>query len=184
MISIEGYDIFIDNISTLKDTSIDDSDKRNIRYMTKTTLDVVNFDDVKTQYTNNLGLSEESAKSVDTLMWKPDKLLFVEFKNGNMKNEKSIVKNKVRDSLLIFCDIIEKNIGYTRNNMNFILVYNETKNWKSRTDIAKHFSNKANESFILFGMEIFKGLYFKEVYTYTELEFEQYLSLLNLQSIN
>lgn len=59
--------------------------------------------------------------------------------------------------------------------MKFILVYNESKNCSSRNRIAKHFSHKANESFIFFGMKTLKEIYFKEVYTYTELEFEQYL---------
>lgn len=114
--------------------------------------------------------------SVDALMMAFSEVLFIEFKNGNMKSEKAAVKNKVRDSLLLFCDITQKNIEYTRRNMKFILVYNGSKNCPSRSLIAKHISEKANEPFISFGMEIFKGLYFKEVCTYTELEFDQYLN--------
>lgn len=175
VINLTDYNIFSNNIISFKEASMDDSDKNNIQYMTESAMDVVSFDAVKTQYTNALGLSEENAKSVDALMTTPDCLVLVEFKNGKMKTEKSNVINKVRDSLLILCDIIEKSISYTRKNMKFILVYNESKNCSSRNRIAKHFSHKANEPFISFGMETFKEIYFKEVYTYTELEFEQYL---------
>lgn len=178
MIRLKDYDIFSDHITSLKESSKDDSDKNNIQYMTMSTVDVVDFDAVKTQYTNALGLSEENAKSVDALMMAFSEVLFIEFKNGNMKSEKAAVKNKVRDSLLLFCDITQKNIEYTRRNMKFILVYNGSKNCPSRSLIAKHISEKAKEPFISFGMEIFKGLYFKEVYTYTELEFDQYLNSL------
>lgn len=63
-----------------------------------------NFDKVKTHYANSLGLTEEVAKSIDTLYYsrRINKYIFVEFKNGLMKNAKADVIHKLKDSLLIF----------------------------------------------------------------------------------
>lgn len=186
MIDLNDYSILYNNKSTLKETSKDNSEKNNIQYMTESQLEVIDFDKVKTQYNNNLNLTEEYAKSVDALMvnFALNKIFFIEFKNGDMKNEKSKVNSKVKDSLLIFCDIIKKNISYTRKNLIFILVYNESKNKskneKSKRDIAQHIHNKAKENVIRFGFEKLKRLYFKEVYTYTEKEFADYLQKITL----
>ncbi|MCL1875947.1 MAG: hypothetical protein FWF87_06775 [Synergistaceae bacterium] len=48
---------------------------------------------------------------------------------------------------------------------------NEKKN-QSRNAIKGHYSHKAEENHIQFGLERFKRLYFKNVYTVTEDEFE------------
>ena len=39
--------------------------------------------------------------------------------------------------------------------------------------ISKLIHNKANKKFVRFGLEQFEKLYFKEVFTYTESEFEE-----------
>lgn len=188
MNDLKSYKIFSDNISNLKELSIDDSDKDNIHYMTGSLKEAVDFDAVKTSYANDLGLSEECASSVDGIFKNSNNLVFVEFKNGNMKGEKRKVKDKIRDSLLIFGDITGVHITDTREWLEFVLVYNIEKNPMpnqvqrepvqesySRVEIAKHFSKKAKEEFIRFDLERFKTLYFKEVHTYSEEEFEEYL---------
>lgn len=188
MIDWKKYKIFSDNASNLKEISKDDSDKENIHYMTESLKEAVDFDAVKTNYANVLKLSEECASSVDGLFEATECLVFIEFKNGKMKGEKQKVKEKVRDSLLIFCDITGKHIADTREWSEFILVYNIDKNPMpnqvkkeavqesySRVEIAKHFSNKAKKEFIRFDLEKFKTLYFKEVHTYSEDEFQDYL---------
>ena len=123
MINIDSYPILKDSLASLKETSMDDADKKDIRYMTESDLSVINFDTVKTKYANALGVSEETAKSIDALIYSAPCDVFVEFKNGDVGNCKREVKMKIRDSLLIFCDIIGQNISYTRRNTNFILVY-------------------------------------------------------------
>ena len=124
MIDWKNYKIFSDNLSNLKEISKDDSDKENIDYMTDSLKEAVNFDAVKTEYTNGLNLSEENATSVDGIFEMSNHLIFIEFKNGNMKNQKRSVKDKIRDSLLIFCDITGKQVKDTREWLEFILVYN------------------------------------------------------------
>ena len=188
MINIDEYDILKNNKSSLKELSKDDSDINNILYMTESDIEAINYDYVKTQYVNSLGLSEETANSVDGIMYNTPYITFVEFKNGKMKNEKRKVKDKIKDSLLIFSDITGKNISFLRENMDFILVYNNEKNplpnqmtkgyvqeSKSRDYIAGNLMKKAKEEFIRFDLERFKKLYFRDVHTYTEVEFEAFL---------
>lgn len=45
----------------------------------------------------------------------------------------------------------------------------------SRLEIAKYFSEKAKREFIRFDLERFKKLYFRDVHTYSEEEFESYI---------
>ena len=188
MINVQNYIEFKDCMSTLKEASKDDNDKNNIRYMINDTRDVVDFDMVKTKYANKLGLSEEVAKSADALYDGKNKDVFIEFKNGNMANQKSAVRDKVRNSLLLFGDITGRSISYTRNSAEFVLVYNEKKNTdikrvkksfvqnsESRDKIAGVVHRYAKEEFVRFGMEIFKGLFFRDVHTYTVKEFSEYL---------
>lgn len=182
------YKIFKENVSTLKEISKDDSDPKNIQYMTESMNPAINFDDVKTQYANNLELSEEVVSSVDGIFESSECLIFAEFKNGKMQGEKSKVKDKIRDSLLMFCDITGEEIADTRKYAEFILVYNIQKNpmpnqlkkasfqeSQSRVNIAKYLCDKANSEFIRFGLEKFKKIYFKDVHTFSTEEFEKYL---------
>lgn len=48
MIEWKKYKIFKENVSTLKEISKDDSDPKNIQYMTESMNPAINFDDVKT----------------------------------------------------------------------------------------------------------------------------------------
>lgn len=192
MINIEDYIIFKNNIKTLKELSADDSDPHNIQYMTESSISAVNFDSVKTKYANDLDLSEETMTSVDALVCTQDNMAFIEFKNGSMKKEKRKVKDKIRDSLLLFCDVTKKNISETRQKLDFVLVYNLEKNplpnqltkamtqeSASRIKIGNYFSHKGGQEFVLFDLKRFEKLYFRKVHTYAQEEFEQYLCTIN-----
>ena len=179
MIKIEDYEIFKNNLSTLKETSKSspDGDSGNIKYMTNSTHPAVNFDVVKRNYVNKLNLSEETASSFDSLVLfsnftEKDQCVFIEFKDGKMKNEKRKLKDKIRDGLLVFCDIVKTNISETRKNIDFILVYNEEKNpiasnqtdqviGNSRNLIQNKILKKAKEELIRFDLERFKTLIVK-----------------------
>lgn len=186
MIKIDDYDILCDNKMTLKELSKDDSDNENIEYVTDSMLVATNFDLVKRLYTNSLGLSEEVVSSADALVETNDSIALIEFKNGTVVNRE--IKNKARDSLLILCDIIEKEISYTRKYLDFVLVYNESKNplpnqytkgvvrdSSSRLNISKYFLQKGKEEIVLYDLNRYKGIYFREIHTYTQEEFEEYL---------
>lgn len=196
MVDLNNYPIFQNHISNLKDTSLDKHDGTH-EYMTQSTRVAINFDGVKDEYVLNLGLSE-IPKSNDALFDEGNgNLVFVEFKNGFMDRPKQFaVRKKIYDSALMFTDITSTGISAMRNNMKYILVYNETVNHSnpdtelqkkqksavqpspSFDSIAKTLGQLAEEEYICFGIKIFQNYCFKEVHTYTEKEFAKYLSTL------
>lgn len=186
MIKFTSYQIFSSSLDTLQETSKDTSNSDEIQYLTDSKIQVINFDKVKTIYANNLHLSDECATSIDAVFDVNNKIYFVEFKNGKIK--KNELKNKARDSLLIFLDIINKNLSYARERIIYIVVYNINKNSNHdknrysdinfsyhRLFIAKTISAKAKEEFIRFGLEKFRKIFFNDVYTLCEEEFTLYL---------
>lgn len=182
----DNVEIFKNNLSSFKDTSID-TDSDNVEYMTHSEIQVVNFDKVKENYIKDMKLKNTPC-SIDALYINEiNDYFFVEFKNGLMSNKKVFnVYNKIYDSLLIFNDILQTNISFCREHVNFILVYNGSKNPEdgtsetnedSRVKIAKYFTNKAGKHFVRYDMDKYQKIYFKNVFTYTEEEFEnQFLS--------
>lgn len=182
---IEDYPIFSGHMDTLKEMSKDTSGSQP-QYMTERTEEAVNFDLVKRDYTNRLGLSEDTASSCDSLAFLPAGSVFIEFKNGKVKP--ADVKTKIRDSLLIYGGITGQSISDTRTEMEFVLVYNEQKNsdrsqsvtppddTPSRVAIAEHLANRAKAEHIRFDLERFQKLCFRAVHTYTPGEFEKYLA--------
>lgn len=172
MIKLELYPILLDNRESLRETSKDDSDPNDIQYMTSSETEVVNFDLVKRHYVNGFGLSENAITSVDAIVPLEDRILFVEFKNGQVNNRN--IKDKARDSLLVFLEIIGENIAFSRSNIDFIVVYNLEKNplprqvqkgqlqeTPSRVSIADHFMGKARKEFICFDLERYERLYYR-----------------------
>lgn len=104
--------------------------------------------------------------------------------SGKLKGKTDELKRKISDSLLIFSDITEKPLSYIRDNINYILVYNEKKNSNlpnenqmnpsvNRTQIGNIVTKLANRKFIKFGLGFYEKLFFNEVFTYTKEEFEK-----------
>ena len=181
--------------ATFKDTSYDPT---NAEYMTESRTITVNYDQAKNDYVKALGLSE-SPKSCDALYLHHNGTYYlVEFKNGGIDNLKCYeIKMKILDSLLILLDQMNKTISFSRENLSYILVYNEGRNHTSRmynqvdssrvsampqlgptspgqVDISKFVSNRAGEHFIRFGLKRYESIYFKAVYTYTKKEFQDH----------
>lgn len=148
-------------------------------------------------------LANPNPKSNDALYFGEEECFFIEFKNGKISNEVNFeINKKIYDSLFILFDLgyvdkkgkLVNSISYTRRAMTYILVYNEenyvkfgptrqTKEGEKRQQKVSesHHRNKlykairglAHEEFILFGLDQFRNYLFKNVYTYTEKEFEQ-----------
>lgn len=171
--------------STLRVTSQDDS---NGICMTESELKVVNFDKVKRRYSSELCLSHHP-KSCDALFVnKKGEMYFIEFKNGRIdENETTKIKFKLYDSLLIFLDKSSITLNNLRKKSTFILVYNyHKKHSKDALDdcgsdktsfytIANTVTAKGGGHIIRFGLYLYKKLYFKEVYTCTQEEFNKLL---------
>ena len=164
--------------ASLRDISVDDSDRNNRVYVTDSKAIVVNFDLVKREYMKALHISEDNAKSVDALFEMvsahdedPD-ICLLEFKNGGV--EPRDIERKVRDSLLILQSITVTQLEDTRNHVQFVLVYNADKNpmnYRERLALAK--ANQGKLDFCRFGLAHLRGFCFKSVAAYNQEEFEK-----------
>lgn len=178
----DNVEIFRRNMDSLKETS-KDTDSEEIKYMTGSEIKVVNFDKVMLNYIEGMKLAYTPCSNDALFISKEDEYYFVEFKNGVLKKDKVFeVYNKIYDSLLVFNDIIDKNISFCREHVHFILVYNESKNPQeeamfqgnnAKASIGKYISKKAKMEYVRFGLDRFKKIYFRNVFTYTEKEFEK-----------
>ena len=195
-------DIFIKNKKSLLEVSLDDSDKNNPVNMVDADKDiskdiVIDFDDVKTAFCKKFHKSYEVFKSADALIYSEvnNNLIFVEFKNGKVKD----IKTKLKDSLLVFSNILDVNLKFCREHLEYIVVYNYEKNKqyveqekdkyrkedqnKSQSLIkeyidgfVKRVSNFAKDEIILWGLGIMEDICVSKVHTYTVDEFVKYYS--------
>lgn len=195
-------DIFIDNKKPLFKVSEDDSDKENPVYMVGIDEDiskdiVIDFDDVKTAFCKKFHKSNEVFKSADALLYSEvkNKLIFVEFKNGKVKD----VKTKLKDSLLVFSNIVDVDLKFCRKYLEYIVVYNYEKNKQyveqEKDKYRKEGQNKsqslnreymegfvkplfrlAKDEIILWDLKLMKDICVSEVHTYTVDEFIKYYS--------
>jgi hypothetical protein len=109
--------------------------------------------------------SGEMPASPDTLIFKDDEIVFVEFKNGkigNIRSEKKKIKLKaIEGGFILLYKIIEKYnhnfLDVVRLNKSFILVYNSEKN--PRDEI----SNRLDFVELGSALEIFKGNFFSNI---------------------
>ena len=199
-------EIFIKNKKSLFEVSLDDSDEKNPVNMVDIDRDiskdiVIDFDDVKTDFCRKFHKSNEVFKSADALFYSEtkNKLIFVEFKNGKVRD----VKTKLKDSLLVFSNIVDVDLKFCRKYLEYIVVYNYDKNKDNITQKKKEKENKqgvdehykegiANKLYefrndkndkndkgdelILFGLDLMKDICVSNVHTYTVDEFVEYYS--------
>lgn len=173
MINLRNYEQ-LQKWTTLKETSKNSPNKATVIYMVESDFEVIDFDEVKNCYISELGVKVlETPKSNDALFELNGELYFVEFKDGNMQKEIHNVKRKIYDSLLIFCDIVKENISFTRQHMNYILVYNKEKNdTPSFENFAENMEELSDSNFDIFELrKKFQNLYFKNVFTYNKERF-------------
>jgi len=188
---------FKNSIKSLKECSYDDAKKE---FVTDLQDKVYSFDDIKVTYCKDLKKIAKSPSktplSSDVLFQKEDEWYFIEYKNTDCSQPKFKynIRRKMYDSLLLFMDLQSKTIGYTRDHLNFILVYsddeevlrrskldkNEIQDSTSRDQIndllgkpAKQ-EDKLYSAHIGFGLESFQHIYFKEVCTVPKHEFKRF----------
>lgn len=167
---VDEYEILRNNLSTLKETSIDNSGDQP-EYMTDCIKEVVNFDKMKRSYMNALGKSEDLASSVDSFLIENNNYL-IEFKNGDIRKDKPQIVSKVKDSLLILNDILKRQISESRKTDIFVLVYNKDK-MGHKNMLAKCKAEKAKERFSIAGLEKMKDFCFLDVLTLDKREFQK-----------
>lgn len=189
---LSDYPMFRDNMTTLKETSADQRDAASCAYMTESDMTAVDFDLVKKKYVEELGLSVVPMSNDALFHHGKEKVVFVEFKNGHIgKKEQFNIRKKIYDSVLIYSDITKSGISSMREEVEYVLVYNEDINTGdfgqlekgadfiqdsiSFNSFAKNVSALAKERYVGFGVGMFENYCFKRVHTYTEEEFEKYL---------
>lgn len=172
-------------MTTLRKVSYDDSNKI---YMSNSELTVYDFDAIKEWYASKLSIdgNKLDVKSNDSLYVSAGKIVFIEFKNGKLdKGEmKRDLVRKIYDSYIILSDEVTETKGiiegykpsvtFSREHIDYILVYNEEKNPPSKKNIIRHgYLGKGNMGIpARFGLFRFEGYLFRKVKTYTELEFQ------------
>lgn len=176
-------DVFVGYKACLKSLKEISQDTENQEYMTNREYIVLDFDSVKQEYTRRLSKSYTVCKSCDGLSWKNTNKLLVEFKNGDFTNNE--IKDKLQASLLLLCDIADTHISRTREELDFILVYNKAakpltdnreellvQESSSRVEIGQSLGRLARIPLIRFDLEKYQGFYFKNVLTLTGEEFD------------
>ena len=175
----QNISLFRNHMKSLKEISYDDD---NEKYMTQSMALAISFDDAIKDYLKAHDCPNETLKSVDAIAEFNKKPVFIEFKNGVLDSKETKIKipAKIKDSLLVFGDIANCTINYTRESVEFILVYNLDKNPRKpinfREMINGHIQRYAKTQNIRFGLGKYKNLYFKEVRTYSADEFGEFLS--------
>jgi hypothetical protein len=162
---------------TLERTSLDTSKSE---YMTSSQTPVVNFDRLKGDFIKDMALTQ-SPLSCDALYFHQDTGFFlIEFKNGKIEAKKNYEINvKILESLHIFTEKVVQTTAFTRENLTFILVYNEHLEHGEKQfenigidKIKQSVYTLAKTRIIRFGLRRFQTLYFKDVFTFSKAEFE------------
>ncbi|MDR1972724.1 MAG: hypothetical protein LBQ46_12490 [Treponema sp.] len=155
---------------TSEDTDAKTGPKDRGIFMTSSKKRVVNFDKFKESVAAKYAV-KNSPNSCDALYMESENEWFlIEFKNGKIDEKKIFqVRGKIFQSLLLLTERLDKTICFTRENLNFILVYNEN---IARIEIGKSLCRLAsNAKFFPFGPEGLQKIYFKEVSVWTKEEF-------------
>jgi hypothetical protein len=169
--------MLVDYGESLKQTSID-TDKISSQggreyFMTTCQKHVVNFDKFKENVVSRFKLTETPSSCDALYMYNENEWFLIEFKNGKIDKEKMHqIRGKVFQSLLILTEKLNNTISFTRNNIKFILVYNEDIEHTARQQIgASLYRLAGNGHYIFFGID---GLnfYFKDVFTWNKKEFQ------------
>lgn len=161
------------HICTLKKAS---KDITNGKYMSESDIKVINFDKIPNEYSRGKGWNG-IPKSNDALYIDiKGKWYFIEFKNGTV--DKGDIYRKIYDSLVILIELkIIPDIEYVRENIDYILVYNEEKygkipNSEARNTNYNYIMRLAKQEKKLFDIDKFEKYLFNETHTYTEEVFQ------------
>lgn len=176
MKSLESVEILQEHISTLKECS-KNADGAKPYYMTQSSLSVINFDAVKIEYTlkkRGDKTYEGTIRSVDALVQKDSLIILIEFKSGTVN--KSDVRMKLDESLIILLDILDEKVSFAQKNVEYILVFDKSKNFlkqQSLQFIKDQVTDLAKEHNTYFGLACLNRLCVKKVQTVSMEEFNE-----------
>lgn len=153
---------------TLKKAS---TDTTNQTCMCESQMKVIDFDKIPNEYARGKGWNgvpkSNDALYVDAL----GKWYFIEFKNGSVHKDE--IYRKIYDSFIMLMEWkIIPNFDFCRNNVEYILVYNEGKygtvqESSARAQNYNYFLDLAEQEERLFDVDKFEKYLFHETHTYT-----------------
>lgn len=167
-------DIYADNKSTLKNTSKDTVHDESMSL--DEVIPVYDYDGVVEDYFYERHL--EKQKSNDALYVDRDRITFIEFKNGKTPSIPGLIA-KAYDSLLVLFDQemglewiredFQGNISYSRQNIDYILVWEDDKDISPRKKLINHVERLAK-----FKMKHLEGYLYHKMRVYNKAEFDIY----------
>lgn len=171
---IDGYEDVIETVSEMskdQDVPFVESDFKGI-----------NFDKITAQYFLNNRIGDATGKkknkgsypckSNDSVVEYKNMDYFVEFKNSMYPRKKELY-GKIRDSMLVYLDIIDEKLSYARENVGYILVFQKDKGFNIyENDLINLAKQKMEYASIRTNC---KGLYFKDVLFMSAEEFKKFV---------
>lgn len=160
---------------SLYNVSIDtkNTDNKIVKNMTESKNIIISGDKLKNKYASKYNFSYMPS-SVDAIyIFKNDDIYLIEFKNGSINSDK--IYKKVYDTFIILLDInIIENIDFSRNNVSFLLVYNEDNT--SQANIENEVKVKTGSyKDDLFGISNFQKYLFKESFACSKEDFDKFI---------
>ena len=167
--------------STLTEASKDDDGNSVI----ESTQEVYDFDEIAKVVAADYRVKKPQ-RSCDALYIKDDDNIYLlEFKNTRSSNvPKKSLKEKAYDSImtLLFAFFPEFSLEDVKSKVSLVFVYNNEADSENipRSDAIESMKNKMKQlssesDNILFGLEIYKGVLYKNIYTKDKTEFMQNL---------
>ena len=159
-------------LDTITKLSFDDSSKSSLCTSSKK---IYNFDKICKNYARVKKISPP--KSCDGLWLKENSQAFIEFKNGPIETILNDILKKAYDSLFVLFDLnleskitgFQNIISYSREKIDFILVYNFNNNGKKY--IHEIVNKKANTKSKVGLLQSMEGFLYHKVIFLTEKEF-------------
>lgn len=168
---INGYEDVIETVSEMskdQDVPFVESDFKGI-----------NFDKITAQYFINNRIGDATGekknqgsypgKSNDSVVEYKNMDYFVEFKN-TMDPRKKELYGKIRDSMLVYLDIMDEKLSYARENVGYILVFQKHEGFNRFENELKNLAKEKMEYGSI--RTNCKGLYFKDVLFMSAEEFK------------
>lgn len=163
-----------EHITTLKKASADGSNKA---YMCESKMEIIDFDKIPNEYARGKGWNGVPKSNDALYIDVQGKWYFIEFKNGTIA--KDDIYRKIYDSLIMLIEEgVIPNFDFVRENINYILVYNEEKDDKvpNSADRDRNYAylmRLAEQEEKLYGIEKFEKYLFRETHTYTKNQFKE-----------
>lgn len=171
---IDGYEDAIETVSEM-------SKDQDVTFV-ESNFKGINFDKVTAQYfiNNRVGDAEGEkknkgsypSKSNDSVVEYNNMDYFVEFKNSMYPKKKELY-GKIRDSMLVYLDIMDEKLSYARKNLGYILVFQKHEGFNRFENGLKNLAKEKMEYASI--RTNCKGVYFKDVLFMSAEEFKKFV---------